>query len=216
MRHTILVLATAAGVAAAAGCAGSPQRLDGQASPAGAATPAPPSATTAAPAVSPAVSPSVTPSSASPKPSKTSRSPTTPVLGPTGFGKLYVGMSIKAAAATGEVDATGTGCGSAPLKSANDADVTVIYSERGLLYIPAYGRIATPEGIRIGSTYEQVDRAYSDFFLRAIDAEGGFNGSGTAFAGEKDGHAGVHYRFAFKNSKVTELALEHDDQNCYE
>ncbi|MBB4753249.1 hypothetical protein [Actinoplanes lobatus] len=212
MRRTILIIATAAGVAAAAGCAGSPQRLDGQASPAGAATPAPPSATTAAPAASP----SATPSSASPKPSKTSRTPTTAVLGPTGFGKLSIGMSIKAAAATGEVDATGTGCGSAPLKSANDADVTVVYSDRGLLYIPAYGRVATPEGIRIGSTYAQVDRAYSDFILRAIDAEGGFNGSGTAFAGEKDGHEGVHYRFAFKDSKVVELALEHDDQNCYE
>lgn len=137
------------------------------------------------------------------------------MLGPRGLGKLKIGMTVKAADATGEIDASGTGCGSAPLKSARDADVSVMYSDRGLIYIPAYGRIATPEGIRIGSTLKQVKNAYADFIIHTIDEEG-FTGNGRAYAGREDGYDGVHYAFFFQDGKLDRLGLQHDEQNCYD
>jgi hypothetical protein len=138
-------------------------------------------------------------------------------LGPTGFGKVKIGMSVDEAAATGElkkVDRVEEGCGYSALKTAN---VKITHStDRGVVYIPASGRTATPEGIRVGSTLAEVEEAYSDFNVRAIHAEGGFDGTGTAYAGNQDKHTIVHYRFDFRDSKVYQLGLEHDRQNCYE
>jgi hypothetical protein len=231
MRRTILVLAAVSGVALTAACGNSPEKVAGEAAPIGATSPTPPSSSTTA-AASPSSPPaSVKPSSATSEPSSATSTPpsngspktSTLVLGPTGLGKLKIGMLPKAATATGEINAPvpEQGCGYALIKAAKSEDIGVTYSaDRGLVAIPAYNRIATPEGIRIGSTVTQLKAAYPDLVRRLVEegdpAEIGDKESNDAFAGKTDEHKGVHYRFRFVNGKVTEAGLEHDDQNCYE
>ncbi|MEV0902696.1 hypothetical protein [Actinoplanes sp. NPDC049802] len=215
MRRTILVLAVVAAVTLAAGCSDSPENVGGQAGPVGTAAPtfSPSSASSPSPSMTsaPAASPSSTPSS---KPSRTS---TALVLGPTGYGKVKIGMSLDEAAATGQlktVDRVEEGCGYSKLKT---ADVKIAHStDRGVVYIPGEGRTATPEGIRVGSTLAQVKEAYSDFTIPDIAGMVEFEGDGAAYAGTKDKYTIVHYRFDFRDSKVFQLGLEHERQNCYE
>ncbi|GAA4944580.1 hypothetical protein [Actinoplanes utahensis] len=224
MRRAILALAALSGIALTAGCAGDPQHVAGEARPAGGATAAPSTAPAFTPAVSPATSSSPSAGS-SPSPSKTSEKPksTTLVFGPTGVGKLKIGMSVKDAVATGEMGSVGAaepsveGCGSSVINAAKSADVKAIHSsDRGLVYIPAWGRVATPEGIRIGSTYEKVKKAYPDLVFRVHEENFVFNGDADASSGRDAGGDEVHYRFSFDDYKLVEMALEHDHQNCYE
>jgi hypothetical protein len=232
MRRTILVLAAVSGVALTTACASSPEKVAGEAAPIGATSSAAASTSSAAStSTSPGAPKPGAPKSGEPQSGKPqSGAPKTEapkntvlVLGPTSLGKLKIGMLPKAATATGEIDAPvpAQGCGSAALKSANSDDVKVTYSaDRGLVAIPAYGRIATPEGIRIGSSVAQLKAAYPDLVRRITEegqpAEIGDRESGDAFAGKGDEYKGVHYRFRFLNGKLTELELEHDNQNCYE
>jgi hypothetical protein len=232
MRRTILVLAAVSGVALTTACASSPEKVAGEAAPIGATSSAAASTSSAAStSTSPGAPKPGAPKSGEPQSGKPqSGAPKTEapkntvlVLGPTSLGKLKIGMLPKAATATGEIDAPvpAQGCGSAALKSANSDDVKVTYSaDRGLVAIPAYGRIATPEGIRIGSSVAQLKAAYPDLVRRITEegqpAEIADRESGDAFAGKGDEYKGVHYRFRFLNGKLTELELEHDNQNCYE
>jgi hypothetical protein len=232
MRRTILVLAAVSGVALTTACASSPEKVAGEAAPIGASSSAAASTSSAAStstspgAPKPGEPKSGEPQSGEPQsgtPKTDAPKSTVLVLGPTSLGKLKIGMLPKAATATGEIDAPvpAQGCGSAALKSANSDDVKVTYSaDRGLVAIPAYGRIATPEGIRIGSSVAQLKAAYPDLVRRITEegqpAEIGDRESGDAFAGKGDEYKGVHYRFRFLNGKLTELELEHDNQNCYE
>ncbi|MBO3740930.1 hypothetical protein [Actinoplanes flavus] len=201
------------------GCANAPQTVAGEAKPAGVASPSPspsPSASSAKPASSPSPS-----SSSSPSSTKSAAL----VFGPTGVGKLKIGMSVEDAVATGELkspDLVAEGCGASEIRAAKSSEVKTTHStDRGLIAIPAWGRIATPEGIHIGSTLAQVKAAYPDFEWRNIEelpvevleATPG----GDAYAGWDDEYKNVHYRFRFDNkNKLTELGLEHDKQNCYE
>jgi hypothetical protein len=237
MRRPILVLAAVSGVALTTACASSPEKVAGEAAPIGATSSAAASTSSAAStSTSPGTPKPGAPKPGAPKPGAPksgkpqSGTPKTEapkntvlVLGPTSLGKLKIGMLPKAATATGEIDAPvpAQGCGSAALKPANSDDVKVTYSaDRGLVAIPAYGRIATPEGIRIGSSVAQLKAAYPDLVRRITEegqpAEIGDRESGDAFAGKGDEYKGVHYRFQFLNGKLTELELEHDNQNCYE
>jgi hypothetical protein len=237
MRRTILVLAAVSGVALTTACASSPEKVAGEAAPIGASSSAAASTSSAAStSTSPGKPKPGEPKSGEPKsgepqsgepqsgtPKTDAPKNTVLVLGPTSLGKLKIGMLPKAATATGEIDAPvpAQGCGSAALKSANSDDVKVTYSaDRGLVAIPAYGRIATPEGIRIGSSVAQLKAAYPDLVRRITEegqpAEIADRESGDAFAGKGDEYKGVHYRFRFLNGKLTELELEHDNQNCYE
>jgi hypothetical protein len=232
MRRTILVLAAVSGVALTTACASSPEKVAGEAAPIGASSSAAASTSSAAStstspgAPKPGEPKSGEPQSGEPQsgtPKTDAPKSTVLVLGPTSLGKLKIGMLPKAATATGEIDAPvpAQGCGSAALKSANSDDVKVTYSaDRGLVAIPAYGRIATPEGIRIGSSVAQLKAAYPDLVRRITEegqpAEIADRESGDAFAGKGDEYKGVHYRFRFLNGKLTELELEHDNQNCYE
>jgi hypothetical protein len=228
MQRTIMVLVAAASVAVTTGCANSPQRLAGEASPVGAVTPA----RSASPAVSGRLSLSPAPSaslSSSPRTSKTSTPPKKSskptvnrvigpanVLGPTGLGRLQIGMTKEAAEATGMVEA-GEGsrdCGSWYLKPDVKGDAVVGWSSRGVVSIPAYDRIATPEGIRIGSTLARVEEAYDDLTGTAADKDGGSWGDGPALAGQSDEYDNVHYRFLFVNGAVVKLILEHDQPRC--
>jgi hypothetical protein len=228
MRRSMIVLATAAGIALTTGCANTPQRVEGEAIPVGAASPVPSAtrAVTTSPPVS--SSPSLSPpaSAGTPKSSTTSKKPSQPkvtrvigpanVLGPTGLGKLQIGMTKKEAEATGMVEA-GEGdqhCGSWYLKPDTNGDAGVSWSSRGVVSIAAYDRIATPEGIRIGSTLAQTEKAYEDLSGVATEKNGGSWGDGAALAGENDKYSNVHYRFFFVNGAVTKLKLEHDQPGC--
>ncbi|BCJ49170.1 hypothetical protein Asp14428_06450 [Actinoplanes sp. NBRC 14428] len=125
-------------------------------------------------------------------------------------------MTVKAANATGRISApVRPGCGTAPMKGAARGTEDVIFSSgKGLILIPAYGDAATPEGIRVGSTFARLTRAYPDFSAHLEGEE--FTGTGTVFGGKEDGHPGVHYRFDVRDNKVAGMALEHDHQDCYE
>ncbi|MFC4063941.1 hypothetical protein [Actinoplanes subglobosus] len=218
----IVSIVTIAGVALISGCTDSPRRVDGQAAPVGGAKsgPSASSASSPSPSLAPSSAPPSSSSSPSSRPSASSTSPSRAlVLGPAGLGRLKIGMSLQAAQATGEltnVQGTGGGCGSAVVKAArSDAAVVIWSSTKGLVSIPAYGRIATPEGARVGSTTDQVQKVHRDFTVRDT-ADGWVDGTGTGYSGFNDEYKNVHYRFAFKNDKVVEMWLEHDTQNCYE
>jgi hypothetical protein len=228
MQRTIMVLVAAAGVALTTGCANPPQQLAGEAGPVGAASPTP----STTPAVSARPSPSFSPSSSPPSPPSTSKTSTSPkkssqskfnrvigpanVLGPTGLGKLQIGMTTEEAEATGMVEA-GEGdrdCGSWYLKPDVRGDAGVGWSSRGVVSIAAYDEIATPEGIRIGSTLAQVAKAYDDLTGVAADNDGGSWGDGPALAGQEDKYGDVHYRFLFVDGAVVKMNLEHDQPRC--
>lgn len=228
MRRTIMVLVAAAGVAVTTGCADSPQRVAGEAGPDGAASPAPskspevtggsspPSSPSAGPPSSPSTSKTSTPPKKSSKPAFQRVIGPADVLGPTGLGRLQIGMTKAAAEATGMVWA-GEGdrdCGSWYLKQSVQDEAGVGWSSRGVVSIAAYGRIATPEGIRIGSTLDQVERAYDDLTGIAADRDGGSWGDGPGLAGQQDEYGNVHYRFLFVDGAVVKMILEHDQPRC--
>ncbi|RAK28832.1 hypothetical protein B0I29_119170 [Actinoplanes lutulentus] len=140
------------------------------------------------------------------------------MFGPAGLGKLTIGMTVAQAKATGLITnyegGSSPGCGASVLKASPDAGSVVHSPDLGVISIPAYGRLATPEGIRIGSTLKQVKSAYDDLLAGGVD-DTLDSGNGRAWATGDDGDK-VHYRFHFTDSKVAELFLEHDNQNCYE
>jgi hypothetical protein len=227
MQRTIMVVAAVAGVALA-GCANGPQRLTGEAAPAGGASPSPstPATATARPSVSsapssgPPASPSTARTSAPPKQSGSGKvvrviGPAN-VLGPTGLGKLQIGMTRAEAETSGMVElAEGDrDCGSWYLKPDVNGDAIVKWSARGVVSVAAYDRIATPEGIRIGSTLDQAEKAYDDLTGVAADKDGGSWGDGPALAGQGDRYPNVHYRFLFVGGSVIKMSLEHDQPRC--
>lgn len=227
MRPGFMVLVATVGVALS-GCVNSPRQLAGEATPFGAASPIP----STIPTVAAAPSPSSSPSSRPPSPPGTSKTSIPPekssrpsfhrvigpakVLGPTGLGKLQIGMTTKEAEATGMVEA-GEGdrdCGSWYLKPDVKGGAQVGWSSRGVISIAAYDQIATPEGIRIGSLLAQVEKAYDDLTGVAADKDGGSWGDGPALAGQEDTYGDVHYRFLFVNGAVVKMNLEHDRPKC--
>ena len=231
MRPRLMILAAAVGVALS-GCANSPEQLAGEATPFGAVSPTPSTIPTVTARPSPSFSPSSAPSSrppTTPRTSKTSTPPEEPsqpkfrrvigpanVLGPTGLGKLQIGMTTKEAEATGMVEAGEGegGCGSWYLKPDVQGDAVVSWSHRGVISINSYDQIATPEGIRIGSSLAQVEKAYDDLTGVATEEDGGSWGDGPALAGQEDKYGDVHYRFVFLNGAVIKMRLEHDQPRC--
>ncbi|MEU4626056.1 hypothetical protein AB0G04_39520 [Actinoplanes sp. NPDC023801] len=123
-------------------------------------------------------------------------------------------MTVKKAVATGEIgDVSDGDCRSANVRAAGSEAYQVVFSRtKGLVYIPAFGDIATPERIRLGSTPNEVQRAYPDFVSRD-DSTGLDTGTGTGigYSGFNDEFLGVHYFFGFKNGKLTELAIAGED-----
>jgi hypothetical protein len=212
MRRTIPILTAALGLAVVAGCTPGPQRAGGTAAPVGAASSVSPATTASAPTARPT-------SPAPPSTSKPSRNTPAPlVLGPTGLGKLKIGMTASKANATGmlvqRLSNGTTECEHSELRP-HGSEHPVVYSpRRGVISIPGWGKISTPEGIRIGSTLGQVKKAYDDFRRHSVD-DLGKTGDGRGFAGFNDSD-NAHYRFSFENRIVTELWIEHDNQDCYE
>ncbi|WP_189336868.1 hypothetical protein [Actinoplanes ianthinogenes] len=217
----------AAGLAVLTACGNAPEHVSGAAEPAGGVV-----AASSAPAATPSVSPSATAASAAATPSRTKSTPTNePVagqhtFGPDRFGALKIGMTVAQAEKTGRLGTyrdgpDHNGCGSAPLKGATDdaADAVIFNGKQGLVFIPGYGKVRTPEGIGIGSTIAQVKAAYADFEPIAMyktDANGTETyDDGRAWADRSD-KDGIHYRLMFAKGKVTQLGLEDDEHGCYE
>ncbi|GIF09529.1 hypothetical protein [Actinoplanes siamensis] len=218
MRRTITALATAIALSLpVTACNDAPRHVAGDAAPVGALPQASATSTPVAtkPHVTPASKGTSPPAAGTSRPSTaTSRPPAASVLGPTGLGALRIGMTAAQAQATGLIAGYrdgGTSCSSSHLK--NHPDAVVVHSPRkGVVSIPAYGQLHTPEGVRVGSTMKQVRAAYDD--LRPSEVDDTITaGSGRAWAAAT---TTVNYRFMFRNNKVTGLWLEIKGQDCYE
>jgi hypothetical protein len=162
------------------------------------------------PSTAQAVTPTATPSS-TPTPSAAL------VLGPDGYGSLVLGMSVADAETTGLMTPMGqqqTGCDSSTKLTGTPAGATdqqgvLFFSDNlGLAAIDAYPGIATPEGIAIGSTKQQVQAAYPDW--KTFPETGG--------RGYAKASATSVYRIvvAPASGTVTELTLQLTNQDCYE
>jgi hypothetical protein len=143
-------------------------------------------------------------------------------LGPTGYGVLQLGMSRQQSQATGLITGytdpgADQGCPFAMLKGAPDNhDMTGIVmfarSTGGLVLIGAYGSMATPEGIRIGSTGKAVHVDYPDALIRD---PGGDNEYGDYFA-PIERNPNAEYRILVQQSHVVYLILETIHDECYD
>ncbi|MFI7602336.1 hypothetical protein [Actinoplanes sp. NPDC049681] len=212
-------------VALAAACSSTTTRHeDAAAVPAGAGSSA------AAPAASAGNAPAATPtprasSSASPtsQPVKMT-DPAHLTIHPDHIGPLKIGMSLRAAKATGLIvvntdqDAAGSGgCVSAHWKGQSEHVWMVFNGRYGLRALDSFGDQKTPEGIKPGSTLAAVRRAYPHLTWRV-------DGDETPDARRTGGDAlvdavkgdGAHYRINIQKKKVTDVQLESDRTGCYE
>jgi hypothetical protein len=209
----------------ATGCGNDMERLDGLATPAGAPSPSRPAS--AAPIGSP-TAPSATPATPATSASTSRGTPATPatsktttkstssnnlVLGPRGLGGLTLGMTRRQAEATSLIegyeveDFTGN-CGISHLRTTGD---TVYFTPGlGLSNITAPDGVRTPEGIRVGSTIKELQRAYPDW---EEVLGGGDSGYGWV---EVPGHSKNSYRIDVRDGKVSSVVLSTEGQKCVE
>ncbi|MGW7533947.1 hypothetical protein [Amycolatopsis sp. NPDC054798] len=84
-------------------------------------------------------------------------------LGPTGFGKLTLGMPLAKAIATGQIrenrDSGTVGCAMGH-ETGTTHDVVWISDTIGVAKIEAYEGVLTPEGIGLGASLDEVKNAY--------------------------------------------------------
>ncbi|WP_328464690.1 hypothetical protein OHA21_41525 [Actinoplanes sp. NBC_00393] len=214
MRRTVLVLAAVAGLTLITGCTESPESLDGAAAPVGGAVSrsAPtPAAVTESPSAAPSTDPPVTTTTRPPKPKASS------VLGPDGLGALKLGMSFTAAKKTGllvsdDPAAEVQGCNSNYYpKSSGDSDAAVFFNgDKGLVSFTAYRGVATPEGIKLGSSLAAVKKAYSDWDVLTGPGE---DGRGWV---KVPGNSKAVYNITIAEDEVVHMNLQLRDQDCYE
>lgn len=184
------------------------------------------STTPVAPATPIASSPSTT-RTAGPTPSSASLSPDAPTagpsetltLGPKGVGTLTLGATRDAAHATrlvhglsgskGLCGADGDGWIGSKAPAEDDETGRLFFSANTgkLVAIYAYRGLATPEGIKLGSTLGQVKTAYSHWEYYAEEGRG---------YATVPGNSKANYRIAIVDDKVFELSLDSVDQDCYE
>jgi hypothetical protein len=136
------------------------------------------------------------------------------VLGPTGLGALKLGMSPDDAYATGLITkpSGGTGCDlKAGLVGSAATEGVWFTSDSRLSAIPAYGDIATPEGVHLGSTVDKLTAAYPAY--KAID-----EGKEADDRGYTDvpGHSDLQYRVETRGGVVVSLTLQSKAHGCYE
>lgn len=199
---------------------------------AAAAVPAGLTSSAATPADSAGDAPEATPTPQAPS----SASPTSPpvkrthtdladlTIHPDHIGPLKIGMSLRAAKATGLIvvntdqDAAGPdNCVSAHWKGRSDHAWMIFNGKYGLRALDSYGDQKTPEGITRGSTLAAVRRAYPHLTWR-------IDGDGTPDARRTDGDVlvdvvkgdGAHYRINIHKKRVTDVQLESDRTGCYE
>ncbi|MBB5833797.1 hypothetical protein [Kribbella italica] len=149
-----------------------------------------------------------------PKTSNAAATPSTPpdyTLSADGYGKLRLGMTVDQAKATGELGTkkSGDNCQGYDLAAfPTPADTVSVYfsKQHGLVGIFASETMSTKEGIKLGSTIQQVKTAYP----KAAESENGITvdvpGSTTAF----------YTIGTTENTKtVTELGLATKNQDCF-
>lgn len=157
-------------------------------------------------------------------PATPSTSPTAPVgdaLGPFGYGALKLGATKAEAKASGLAEGiTGTEgeCGGAsdgrllgaqpPSEEAINGQLFFSVNTGKLIAIYATGDVATPEGIKLGSTVAQLKAAFGEW-----GAEEGEEGRGGAPVA---GNEKAYYRIVVDGGEVVELSLDSIDQDCYE
>ncbi len=161
------------------------------------------------PAIPPALPPATSPATATTAPSLSKV-----VLGSNGFGALKLGMTAAQAQATHLVGtaslAPGQTCPTGRLLAAPSGGApSLFYSPSlGLAAIYAYPGITTPAGIKVGSTLAQLQQAYPTW--RGLQGD---EGVGYVAA---PGSTTSKYRIAVSNGHVIELAIQLDNEDCYE
>ncbi|MET8148810.1 hypothetical protein ACIBSW_17530 [Actinoplanes sp. NPDC049668] len=206
--RTIPLAGTILCVALATGCTSSAPHADGETAPvrASAAPSAPVPATSKPVSFAPV----------------TSKAPS--VIGPFGVGALRLGMTREQAEATdltAEWTATNAGCshpthllGATGENAGNDG--IVYYSkDRGIEIIDAHPGLSTPEGIRIGSPFKAMRKAYPSWKDVTGADHDGLVGTGRGTV-PVPGNPDAVYRIVVGNSMVVELTLQYHDQTCYE
>lgn len=135
-------------------------------------------------------------------------------LGPKGYGDLTIGMTVQQAIATGEIalDKPGTeggpGCtrirpGGRPDAGGPLGGEHLAGARRGGDL--GAGRVRTPEGIGIGSTFEHARAAYPDLTQTVHGHEAAVPGNPAAT-----------FTFSFDaGQKLTVLSLEDPQQDCF-
>lgn len=190
----------------------------------------PASAPSSAPAGSAGDAPTATPtpqaSSSSPasRPVSTHTDPARLTIHADHIGPLKIGMSLRAAKATGLIVVnSGPGapgadsCVSAHWKGQSDHAWMVFNGKYGLRALDSFGDQKTPEGIRRDSTLAAVRRAYPHLTWRVdgYDIPDRKRTDGDVLADVVKGD-GAHYRINIQKSKVTDVQLESDRTGCYE
>jgi len=147
-------------------------------------------------------------SSASPDSSR----PAADVLGPTGYDQLTIGMSYDDALATGDIE-TAAVDGGRGLQVVGHPDAGLCLSRKdGLMAIFLGKGMQTPEGIKLGSTADDLIAAYPD--LRPYGPDSKVGGPGIFRAGAGDGD---WYEIDVEPTlKVSNVILRQDHQTCFE
>ncbi|GAA4913461.1 hypothetical protein HD597_010486 [Nonomuraea thailandensis] len=135
-----------------------------------------------------------------------------PLLGPTGYGSVKLGMTAAQARATGKlvrksVRGSLPTCTTWDLKEQRYGDNRAgvfISKKHGVVAIAAPGSVRTPQGIGRGSTVAQLRRAYPDFRL---DADGPIAGV--------PGNRKATYVFHISKTKVLGVAIYLKKQDCF-
>ena len=164
-------------------------------------------------AVPPAI-PSLLPPITSPATPTAAPTLSTVVLGSNGFGALMLGMTATEAQATHLVGtaslAPGETCPTGRLLAAPSGGAPSLFfsPSLGLVAIYAYPGITTPAGIKVGSALAALQQAYPSW--RGLQGD---EGVGYVAA---SGSTTSEYRIAVSNGHVIELAIQLDDEDCYE
>jgi hypothetical protein len=129
------------------------------------------------------------------------RFPAGPVVGPTGFGPLSLGMSEQAARGylvTPPVPSKGS-CTLYQVKgySSGATTASAAFTRTGLVAITVHGQAHTPEGVGTGSPPEDIRRVYPGASIGATSA-----------TAPVPGNRGASYRFDMgDNGRITSFAL---------
>ncbi len=156
------------------------------------------------------------------------------VLGPQGYGRptpVTLGMTKAEALATRQTTGTsntpegacgGPGDGSlmgSPVPTGTSQSLPpfkgrLFFDNAGILVaIYAFEGIKTPEGITLGSTYDELHAAYPTWHQVTESTGDPTNGRGGVAV---PGNPNAHYRIVVVDHKVVELSLDSNQQDCYE
>jgi hypothetical protein len=141
----------------------------------------------------------------------TDKSAKATTLGPYGYGKLRLGMSVAQAKATGQLGAKklSDSCDGYDLAAhPTPANSVGVYfsKQHGLVAIFAQGKMSTPEGIKLGTKINHVQYLFPK-------AETGTN----TITVDVPGNKAAHYTIGASDDarRVAELGLAADNQDCF-